>query len=1027
MDPERQRIQDDLRGLVQGEVRCDDVFVQMYASDASIFEIEPAAVVRPLNRNEVVACLQYAAENNLPVHPRGAGTGVAGGCLGRGIVLDFSHSMRRVIKMDETTARVQPGVVHAQLNRQLASIGRVFGPDPASSQVTTMGSVLASNRGGSHFLRYGAARDRVKSVQVVLSDGQSVELSQHVPPDIPQGAVSAKREYHLAKQVAELVSRHDETIRAHTPKSLVNSSGYLLNDVVRDGTVNLAKLIVGSEGTLGVITEATIETDPIPKHRGVALLHFDRLEKAAKSVTELRKYDLAALDLLDRRLLSLARDYDPKYRKILPPESEAVLLVEVDGDSLDSIRDQLKKITHQMCRRRRVAFDSTIALNSEDIDLYEQLPLRVLSTLYRLMSSQRPLPFVEDIAVPPDRLAEFLVTSQNVLKKHETTASLFAHAGHGQLHLRPFLDLANPDDVKKMQRIATDLYEEVVNVGGTISGEHGNGLSRSWYVRRQFPELYAVFREVKRLFDPAGILNPGKVTEPEPMQLTKSLRPLTTPPQIQTAPVAASANGNDAVAKSGGWTNRFTRRPQVEAETPIETPDTDPDVEESPGGLELLLNWTEQDVAVTARSCNGCGGCRTQTDSLRMCPIFRFAPAEEASPRAKANLMRGLFTGNLNPEQLADDDIKAVADLCVNCHQCRDECPANVDIPKLMIEYKAQYVATNGISFADWLLSRTDVLADIGSRVSWLANAIIGNRPMRWLLQRATGIAQGRKLPRIENRNFLSVARRRKLSKPTKGNERKVLYFTDIYANWFDVQLSEAVLAVFQHNGIGIYVPPKQVQSGMSFISSGAIEKARVLAAKNIAILVDAIRQGYHVVTAEPSAALCLTREYPNLFSGDDVELVANNTSEACQYLWQMHQRGQLELDFKPLNTVVGYHTPCHTKAIVADAPARNLLKLIPGLSVRMLDKGCSGMAGTYGLKKENYRNSLRAGWPLISAIREPQLQIGSTECSTCKMQMEQGTTKPTVHPLKLMALSYGLMPEVMSKLTTPGEDLYIT
>ena len=1020
MASERQRIQDDLRGLVQGEVRCDDVFVQMYASDASIFEIEPAAVVRPLNRSEVVACLQYAAEHNLPVHPRGAGTGVAGGCLGRGIVLDFSYSMRRVISIDGETARVQPGVVHGVLNRQLSARGRIFGPDPASSQVTTMGSVLAVNRGGSHFLRYGAARDRVQSVQVVLSDGQTVELAQHTIPDIPPGAVAAKREVHLAKQVADLIRRHEATILAHKPKSLVNSSGYLLQDVIRsDGTVDLAKLIVGSEGTLGVITEATVMTDPLPAHRGVALLHFDRLEKAAKSVTELLKYNPAALDLIDRRLLSLARDYDPRYRQILPAESEAVLLIELDGDNLGDIRDQLKKIVHQMCRRKRVAFSATIALTTDEIELYEQLALRVLATLYRLMGNQRPLPFVEDIAVPPSRLADFLVSSQNVLKKHETTASLFAHAGHGQLHLRPFLDLANPDDVKKMQRIATDLYEHVIEVGGTISGEHGNGLSRSWYVRRQFPELYAIFRELKRVFDPTGILNPAKVTEPEPMQLTKSLRPVTTPPQKP----ATNENGTEPPATQTNATS-LTSGPKSAKPAAADQVDTDHPPEAS---LELLLNWNENDVAIAARSCNGCGGCRSQSESLRMCPIFRFAPAEEASPRAKANLMRGLFTGHLKPSQLADDELKSIADLCVNCHQCRDECPANVDIPKLMIEYKAQYVATNGLPFADWLLSRTDVLADIGSRFSWLANRIIGSRRMRWLLQRITGIAQERKLPKIESRNFLTVARRRRLTKPTKGTEKKVLYFTDIYANWFDVQLSEAVINVFQHNGISVYVPTKQTQSGMSLISSGAIEKARVLAATNITILVEAIRQGYHIVTAEPSAALCLTREYPNMLSGEDVELVSKNTSEACNYLWQLHLRGQLELDFKPLNTTVGYHTPCHTRAITADAPARKLLGLIPGLSVRKIEKGCSGMAGTYGLKRENYRNSLRAGWPLISAIREPQLAIGSTECSTCKMQMEQATTKPTVHPIKLMALSYGLMPEIQAKLTTPGEELYVT
>ncbi|MEM7315254.1 MAG: anaerobic glycerol-3-phosphate dehydrogenase subunit C, partial [Planctomycetota bacterium] len=615
---------------------------------------------------------------------------------------------------------------------------------------------------------------------------------------------------------------------------------------------------------------------------------------------------------------------------------------------------------------------------------------------------------VEDIAVPPDALPDFIKRSQDILKRHQVIASLFAHAGHGQLHLRPFLNLANPDDVNRMQRLATDLYEIVLDANGTIAGEHGNGLSRSWFVRKQYPRLYPVFRELKRIFDPVGILNPGKVTESEPLQLMKSLRPVTVAPPRP-----------DKVTEPGA---------AVETEPEMGDAASKSDkTQEANGALDLLLNWNETEVALAARSCNGCGSCRTQGSAMRMCPIFRFAPAEEASPRAKANMMRGIFTGTISPEQLADDELKQVADLCVNCHQCRDECPAGVDIPKLMIEYKAQYVATNGLTFSDWILSRLDLLAPIASRLRPFANYAIGNRRMRWLLERITGLAQGRKLPRIATRPFLAIAKRRRLTRPERSGGQKVLYFTDLYANWFDLDIAEAFVHVFQHNGVSVYVPPTQIQSGMSLIAIGAIEKAKELAATNIAMLADAVRQGYHIVTAEPSAALCLTREYPNMFDDDDVRLISENTSEACSYLWRMHQRGQLELDFKPLNLTVGYHLPCHSRALGEGTPAEHLLRLIPGLVVRSLDKGCSGMAGTYGLKRENYRNSLRAGWPLISAIREPSLHVGATECSTCKMQMEQGTSKPTVHPLKLLAFAYGVMPEVSNAINHTGEELFVS
>lgn len=410
-----------------------------------------------------------------------------------------------------------------------------------------------------------------------------------------------------------------------------------------------------------------------------------------------------------------------------------------------------------------------------------------------------------------------------------------------------------------------------------------------------------------------------------------------------------------------------------------------------------------------------------------MCPIFRFAPAEEASPRAKANLLRGLLANDLTPEDLVSDELKQVADLCVHCYQCRDECPAGVDIPKLMVEAKAQYVATNGLSFGDWLITRLDLVAAWATHFRTVVNYLIASRRTRWLIEKTIGIAQTRKLPLLAERNFLSVAAKQSLTKPPRTAGRKVIYFTDIYANWFDTQLAEAMVATFQHNGVSVYVHPKQTQSGMSLITLGAVEQARKLARRNINLLADAVRQGFQIVTSEPSAALCLKHEYPNLIGDDQATVVAENTHEACSYLWKLHQQGQLELDLKPINATVGYHLPCHLRALGVGSPGEDLLRLIPGLNVRTMESGCSGMAGTYGLKAGNYRNSLRAGWPLINAIRDPAIMLGATECSPCKIQMEQGTSKPTIHPLKLLALSYGIMPEVAQLLTARSGELVVT
>ena len=396
-------------------------------------------------------------------------------------------------------------------------------------------------------------------------------------------------------------------------------------------------------------------------------------------------------------------------------------------------------------------------------------------------------------------------------------------------------------------------------------------------------------------------------------------------------------------------------------------------------------------------------------------------------PARKANLMRAILTGRLDPHCLKSEALKQIADLCVNCHQCRLECPAAVDIPKLMLECKSQFVSNNGLTLSEAFLSRLDLIASWASAVRTFTNWALGNPSMRWLLEKTFGIAQGRKLPRIAARSFLRQAARRRLTRPARRGAHKVLYFVDLYANWFDTQLAEALVAVMEHNGVSVFVPPQQLPSAMPMLTLGAIAKARPIARHNIELLAEAIRQGYEVVATEPAAALALTREYPNLLDDEDAQLVARNTHEACSYLWRMHQQGQLELDLKPINATVGYHQPCHIRALQVGSPGENLLRLIPGITVRTIEQGCSGMAGTFGLQRENYRNSLRIGRGLISALRSPNVQFGTTECSACKLQMEQGTTKPTLHPLKLLAVAYDLMPELSALFSATSQERIAT
>jgi FAD/FMN-containing dehydrogenase/Fe-S oxidoreductase len=995
LDAESQRIEEDLRGLVQGEVCCDELFTQLYATDASIYELRPLGVVRPRNVEDVVRTVRYAAENHLSIHARGAGTGLAGESLGRGLIVDFSRFFRRILMVDSGRARVQAGVVLASLNRYLAPQGLLFGPDPAMSHVTTMGSVVAIDAGGSHWRRYGSARPHVESLKVVLADGEVLEVGRHpvVANGNPLHNGGTSRLDQLVQSVAGLIQRHAKIIAGNRPKSLVNRSGYMLDDVLVDGQIDLAKLLVGSEGTLALIAEATVTVDRLPGHRGCALLMFDSLDKAANAALEINPLEPAACDLMDRRHLNLARENDVRYELLIPGEAEAVLLVEHHASTNGELQAKLDETVEIAQYKTGLAAAAHVSEDEADFQLFWGLARRFVPTLYRMQGSTRPVPCVEDIAVPPTALPVFLRHLQDVLKRLQVTASLFGHAGHGQLHIRPFLDLANPDDVGKMESLASELYEQVWLLGGTISGEHGDGLSRTPFLARQYGPLVNVFRELKQVFDPHGLLNPGKIVSAAPARLTHDLRP--------------TVNRLAAAAKPTEPSDRNGHPPEPVA---------------------LQLRWSPEEMASAARICNGCGACRSTSPDVRMCPIFRLSPREEASPRAKANLLRGVLSGALATDQLLQEACKEVADLCVHCHMCRLECPANVDIPKLMLEAKAAYVATNGLSLHDWLMVRIEGLASFAGRLPGIANWALASPQARWLLEKLTGIAMGRKLPRLAHRSFLRQAVMRRLHQPAHHSGEKVLYFVDTYANHFDTQLAEALIAVLRYNGVSVFVPAEQHEAAMPMISQGVLEPARIIARRNVSMLAEAVRQGYTIVGTEPSAMLALSREYPALLDDDDdALLVAQHARDACHYLWQLHQRGGLKLDFRPQRISVGYHVPCHLRALEVGAPAENLLRLVPGMRVSRLEKGCSGMAGLFGMKRDNYRTSLRAGWELISAVREGPFQIGMTECSTCKIQMEQGTSKPTIHPIKLLALAYGLMPEIATLVKSPSRPLVVT
>lgn len=998
MQEERRRIAEDLAGLLDGELDCRPVTTAVYSSDASIYQITPLAVAFPRSSDDVVTLARYAAESGVPLFPRGAGTGIAGQALGRGIVVDFSRFLSRIVAIGEKTVRVQPGIVRDRLNAALRKTGRYFSPDPSNTAITTIGGMIGVDAAGSRSVRVGSTRDHVASIELVTPGGhraeysvESLQLLQDVPPrptddsavvdksvlDAQAADAGAKRT--VISKLAKILRDNRKLIEQKQPPLVRNCSGYYLRGVLRGEQLHLPRLLVGSEGTLGLFTEATLHTSPLPNHRGVVLLLFGELEAAVRTVHAVSGQQPSACDLLDRRLLTLAREADERFAKIISPAAEAALLVEHIGMSDRQVRERIRQVVKAVhdVNLRAIVAQEAYSPDDDGVEFLWSLPGKVVPLLTRLKGEARPVPFVEDVAVPPESLHEFLIAAQRVFQKHQVTATLYSHAAAGQVHWRPFLPMPTPADGQRLEAIARDLYQETFAVGGTISGEHGDGLSRTAFLRSQYGDLYRVFREVKDLFDPHNLMNPGKIVSDDAHVTQRNIRPACQP---------------------------------------------------APETVELNLRWSPEQLATAVGRCNGCGNCRTQSPAMRMCPFFRLDQTEAAAPRAKANLVRNLLSGQLNGGGMSADDVRQLADLCFNCKQCQAECPSNVNIPHMVIEAKAAHVAANGLKWSDWTLSRVHSFGAAGSAAWIAANWIVRSPFARWMLERILGVSRKRKLPLFARRTFLrSMDRDCRRPPAADEKDRTVVYFVSEYANYYDPELAHALVAVFRHNGFRVHVPVDQTSSGMAMITAGDLEAAREVADKNLRVFAELAREGYPIICSEPSAAIALKHEYPMVSEHPDVAEVASRVTDAGPFLAGLHREGRLRTDFKPLKLNVGYHTPCHLKTLTGESALAPLLSLIPGLNVHRIDEGCSGMAGAFGLTAANFETSVRIGWPLISRMRRGDLDVGTTECSSCKMQMEQGTPTPTLHPLKLLALAYGLMPEIHKKLRPSKHRLVIS
>lgn len=972
----RARIRDDLRRTFRGDLLLDGLSRTLYSTDASLFQVEPLGVAVPRDEADLCRLIRYAHERSIPVIPRGAGTGLAGESLGPGLVIDLSTHFQSILEVGDDWARVEPGVVLSRLNARLRDCGRRFAPDPASGVSCTIGGMIATDASGSRAAVHGSTRDHVRHLRVVWDDGTADDL--HVPG--AAGREPQPRTAELRSGVASLLRANRDLIAENRPKPTFSRCGYRLYDIVSEGDPDLVRLLVGTEGTLAITTAAMLRTVPLPGGRSAVALGFQSLDAALDAGLRARALSPAACEVLDRRLIAVARTQAAAGTPPIRGDLEAALFVEFERESPAEAREAVGTLMAVLSRGKgRPAF-TVEACDDRAIDDLWGVRVAALPYFHGSGQGRRPVPLVDDIGVAPDDIPVFVTRANSILRKFETASSLLVHVATGHVHLRPHLDPEH--DADRMWPMAEELYGLALELGGTISARHGTGLARTPWVERQFGPAYPVFRRLKALFDPRGILNPGKIVDPDP---SRPAWPLRTAVSVEPVP---------------------TRTPsEPPAESRSSTPRTP------------LLVWETDEFARAMSACNGCGACREEESTERMCPTFRATHAEAAAPRAKIALMRALLEGR--PQDVSADDLRGVANLCVNCRMCASECPGRADIPKLMLEAKAVNHAAHGLRRADWFLARFDGLAALGSRFALTANLLLGRRTVRWAMEKVFDLARRRTLPAFAFRSFLARARRRGLHRRPEGGPA-VAFFVDTYANVFDPAVAEATVAVLRHNGVPVYVPAGQRGCGAAALAQGDTDVARERLLRNVNRLADAARAGDTIVCSEPTAALFFRIDALGLSAEPEVRLVAERTVELTTFLWSLYEQGRLRTDFQPLDFAVGHHVPCHVKALGGGAAGPALLSLIPHLRASKIDVSCSGMAGTFGLGAKNLPVSLAAGKPMLDEFARPRHQYGSSECSACRLQMQEGTGKRAAHPVQYLALAYGLMPSVADRLRRP-------
>ncbi len=958
---------------LSGDVLFDDLHKTLYATDASVYRKIPLAVAFPKNEKDIKILIEFATLNNITLIPRTAGTSLAGQCVGDGMIVDVSKHFTNIISFNEQakTIKLEPGIVRDSLNVYLKPFGLFFGPNTSTSNRCMMGGMVGNNSSGSTSIKYGVTRDKVLEIEAILSDGSTVNFKEITSEEFIQKTKENTFEGQIYKNIyTELSSvENQQEIKKEFPKETIHrrNTGYAVDEFLTSDlfggnspTINVAKFLSGSEGTLAFSTSITLQLDNLPPKESIMVCtHFTSINESLKATVTAMNHNLYNCELMDKTILDCTKSNreQVKNRFFLQGDPEAVLMLEISANTIDEAEVLANNLIADL-EKNNFGYHHP-KVYGKDIAKVHHLRKAGLGLLGNMIGDKKAVACIEDTAVALEDLPNYIEEFTGIMDKYQQNAVYYAHAGAGELHLRPILNLKKKEDVVLFRKITTETAELVKKYKGSFSGEHGDGIVRAEFIPLMIGEQnYQLLRRIKKAFDPNNIFNKGKITDAFPMD--ESLRY------------------------------------EVDRKEPEIT--TIQDFSDSEGILKL------------AEKCNGSGDCRKPAEAGgSMCPSYRATKNEKDTTRARANMLRDVLTNNTAPNKFDSKELKEVLDLCLSCKACASECPSNVDIATMKAEFLYQYQETNGYSFRSQLFAKSTNFNKIASRVPKLYNAISQNKITASFIKKITGVHHKRDLPRVSKSlsSFIKLSDHKEdgkicIENPTK----KVFLYIDEFTNYLDTEIGKDALILLESLNYEVF-PVHHLESGRTYISKGFLKDAVKITNQNINFFKGLITDDSPLIGIEPSAILTFRDEYIRL--ADDkisAKKIAKNTFTFEEFLAKELETENIDTSlFTSVPKTLKVHGHCHQKALSGTFSSFQMLSIPDNYAVTILNTGCCGMAGSFGYEKEHYEVSMQVGedtlFPKVrSCSADTEIAAAGT---SCRHQIFDGTKRIAKHPITLL------------------------